>query len=319
METRMKKKFLLTLLLISSSNYCTKAVRGCHEFGFFAEFMWVLNHLEWCVQNKVEPVIYWDSQSAYYSNEGYNNSKNVWEYYFEPVSSLSYAEGDHIHRDWFYDKNFNTMWWYARYVSEMSSLSEAEKPRCIQVESHDYLSSTFEAQRLDATGLEHPYKKSFRKYIKECLIDKFVHIKPNVQGLVDDFWHKNMAGKKTIGIHLRGRHLWGEVLPVPTHYLLKEANKYSALGYQFFIATDQKDLLSEAKKGLDGKVIFYDFPRADETTSPFKPGQLSPEQGLEVLIEALLLSKCDHFIHTLSQLSTTVLYFNPELDHTFIY
>lgn len=48
-------------------------------------------------------------------------------------------------------------------------------------------------------------------------------------------------------------------------------------------------------------------------------GQLTLRDAEQVLIEAILLSKCDHFIHTPSQLSTAVLYFNPELSHTLIY
>ena len=58
-----------------------------------------------------------------------------------------------------------------------------------------------------------------------------------------------MVNKKTIGIHLRGNFIQQEVPGTHISGILEQANKYAALGYQFFIATDGR-LLEEAEKYL---------------------------------------------------------------------
>ena len=74
-----------------------KLVCGCNGYGFFAEFLWTLNYLDFCLAKDLTPVVYWDGRFAYHSNEGYNGNTNAWEYYFEPVSFAQYEEGDYIH------------------------------------------------------------------------------------------------------------------------------------------------------------------------------------------------------------------------------
>lgn len=89
--------FMLLFAFFVSTNCHEKYVIGCEHAGLFSNFFYTLNHLAWCdhLKNKT-PVIYWDNHSAYFMPEGYNGSLNVWEYYFEPVSSLAYEPGDFI-------------------------------------------------------------------------------------------------------------------------------------------------------------------------------------------------------------------------------
>ena len=93
-----------------------------------------------------------------------------------------------------------------------------------------------------------------------------------------------MLGKKTIGIHLRGKFVGNEVNHVPESYLFDKANEYAKLGYQCYIATDQQHLLDDAKSQLQGSVIYYDTIRYGKTTSPFAPQQLTPKHGEDILI-----------------------------------
>lgn len=43
------------------------------------------------------------------------------------------------------------------------------------------------------------------------------------------------------------------------------------------------------------------------------------EMGEDVLVETMLLSRCNHFVHTISNVSTAALFFNPDLEHTMMY
>ncbi|MBS0616503.1 MAG: hypothetical protein JSR58_08135 [Verrucomicrobia bacterium] len=308
---------LLGTLLISSiqaQELERKAVRGCQQFGFFAEFFWVLNHLQWCITTNQTPVIYWDSRFAYYSPQGYNGSTNAWEYYFEPVSKLSYQPGDPVHTPCFYNQNFSVIWWYSEYINNLGLLPPDERDAVKSVPLPKGL-----AGNAEYPVYKHLYDVSFRKYVKEELIDPFIRIKPSIRKKIDDFHSTHMKGKHIIGIHLRGNFVWGEVSVVPVETLCEEANKLASRHTIFYVATDQKPLLDQAIRLLKGTVIYYPCYRQETTTSPWLSGQWPPEMGEDVLIEAKLLSYCNHLVHTISNLSTAALYFNPRLSHTALY
>lgn len=311
---------------ITGDSNIIKAVRGGKKWGFFANFLQIINHLEWCMKNNFIPVIYWAQETAYYDPKGYNGSENVWEYYFQPVSNLSRDPYDFIHLELYYHSEFSVLWFYAQYIDNLWKLPNDTPIKIIQLLDHSYSSTSFDWQRPTiGAGIpvdknqKHLYDPAFRRLVKHEIIDKFIRLNPSIQEKINIFWTQCMQGKKTIGIHLRGNFLYNEILDVPARCLLDHANEIGSSEYQYFIATDQQPLLDEASKTLMGPVIYYPFERGLKTSSPSAAGQLTPKDGENVLIEALLLSRCDYLIHTLSQVSTSVLFFNPELPHTLIY
>lgn len=323
----------VTNILLLFSFFCfdtfaqEKCVRGAKPYGFFAEFLWTVNHLEYCLATDKKPVIYWGKEFAYYTPKGYNDSLNGWEYYFEPTCNETYNINDKLHTEDYYkrENNFSSLWWYVQYVDNIHLLPE-ENRNCFQPYKNnhaEYLSSKFNAQRKlqYPVGEYHLYDKLYRKWIHENILNKFVKIKENILSKILNFYADHMENdKKTIGIHLRGGHLRNEVFPVPISYILEQANKFAEQEeVQFFIATDQEPLLQEAINTLKGKVLYYPSQRFNKTTSPYPGVKLDPELGENILIEVMLLSLCDHLVHTISNVSTTALYFNPELEHTVLY
>lgn len=273
---------LMFFLVLSNFNINAenKFVIGCRKSeGFFAAFFSTLTHLFWCDRAGKTPVVYWDSESLYYQPEGYNGSLNVWEYYFEPVSKLKYEAGDSIRRSW---------------TDPTGYVLELIMPNCWNKNQ----------------------VKSYRQDVKR-LIDKYVKIKPSIQEKIDKFYKDNMKGKKTVGLHLRGTDKVAETRKIPTNVLIAEANKHSDC--QYLICTDEAALLEEAKKTLNGKVIYYDCFRSDDGTPVHKNDSKNyskAKAGEDVLIDAQLLARCDHFIHTYSCVSSAVLFFNPFLERT---
>lgn len=331
MDIQMKNKILIkAILIIACFTLCPKllsqemdsfypkqkqkkCVRGCLNWGLFAEFFWTLNHFQYCQANGLVPVVYWGDNFAYYSSKGFNGSGNCWEYYFEPVSKAKYKDGDPIRRELVYN-SFTTIWDYDQYVinipllppEEQSAMKPVPVPRGHRGGSYP-------------VGSQHLYDKSFRKYVKENLIDPYVKIKKSTQKKVDAFYKESMQGKRVVGIHLRGGFIWGEVGVVPLECICTEANLHADKDTIFLIATDQYPLIEKAKTLLNGPVIYYDCYRQETTTSPTGPAQLDPQLGEDVLVEVQLLARCDYFVHTISNVSTAVLYFNPNLQHTMMY
>lgn len=272
----MKKIIFFLILAVNITCDVNKFVIGCRPAGFFSNFLGTLINIRWAQKNNKIPVAYCKWHSPYYQAEGYNGATNVWEYYFEPISKLSFNNDDNVY------------WQY-------SSIDG------------------FEIPSLDPIS----YNKRFRK-IFNSIIKKYIRIKPNIKKKIDSFYKKNMQGKKNIGIHLRGTDKYTEVVPVDPTVILDKANKLAKKldsNCQFFIATDEENLLNLAKKNLKGKVIFCNSHRSQNGSPVWDVFNERAILGEEILIESQLLSKCDYFIHTISNVSMAVCYFNPNIKN----
>jgi len=256
--------------------------------GFFASFNIVLNHISWCQDNNKIPVVYWDYQSPYSSHYRHQkpNDDNVWESYFEPISNLAYEERDAVHN---HD------------LGEKYSLG--------------YLV-------LDSSRRNQAYQ----------LIQKYIKIKPHIQKKINHFYQQSMVGKKTIGIHLRGTDKGYEEPLVDPQEIVRKALALADSDTQFLIASDDQMLFNKMLFLLQGhKVIFYKCYRSingHPVHQPYNRSELvvntavnAPsyaQLGEDVLIEVSLLAKCDLLVHSLSNVSTAALYFNPTMQHILV-
>ena len=261
--------------------------------GFFSCFFAVLSNVAWCEKNNVRPVVCWGNKSLYYQKGAYRGTYEPWEYYFEPIAGITANEAKSLENKFIFSK-----YWAPDYskVPTTRTLSQA-------------------------------YGKTLRKdYRKEMhdIITRYVKIKPYITDKVDEFCNEHMLDKVTIGIHIRGTDKTKETRPVSVKQMCAAAITFAApfTDAQFFIATDDARKLEEAKKYLNEPIISYDSFRSING----KPIHIKNKGynhnrahlGEEVLIEALLLSRCNKFVHTRSNVSSAVLFFNPELENILI-
>ena len=154
--------------------------------------------------------------------------------------------------------------------------------------------------------------------VYDKLIKPFIRLNSIVQNKVDTFFNEHIKGKHTIGIHLRGTDKADELASIQED-ILKEAQKHAQPDSQFFIATDDNRLLDLAKKTLEGQVIYYDSHRSHNNHPLHLQGPYyQATVGEEVVIEAYLLSSCDIFIHTYSNVTTAVLFLNPTIKNKLV-
>jgi len=255
----------------------------------FAAICGTLNVLAWCEKNEKIPVVYWGPgstlQAPYHQAEGFNGVvENAWEYYFEPVSNEKYIPGDEITCNLF--------------VSGENLLPPSHK---------------------EAESWNH---RDLRKKIKPY-VDKYLKVKPEIQKKVDAFYENHIKGRKTIALHLRGTDKATETQPVALEDLCSIANEYAAKspGCQFFVCTDELSLLTRAQKILRGEVIAYDAYRSRDSNPlhlDHSHGQSRAQLGEDVIIEVLLMARCDLLLHTWSNVSLGVMYFNATLDSVLV-
>jgi hypothetical protein len=253
--------------------------------GLFSTFFSVLAHLTWCEKNDLTAYVYWGKDSNYYDKDSGQNTENVWEYYFEQLSDLDY-----------------------NIIKDSDNVDIRKSYGSIDGFSIPY-SENYELVLQD----------SFRKNMKR-IIDKYIKVKPHTMATVEEFYKENIAGKTTFGIHIRGTDKFKELAAVSIEKICEQANECAKglSNYQFFVATDQEALLTKAKQLLSGPVISYHSYRSIDGRAIHKktrPYHSKYMLGEEVLIEVLLLARCNKFIHTRSNVSTAVLFFNPDLEN----
>ena len=287
----MKKAKILSNLILIFTLYPNLAksagpkfvIGGRTDCGFFSNFLGVLNNLHWCEKTAQIPVVYWPKQGKYYDPNGCNGiiSDNIWDYYFYPVSNLTYSAQDPINFSYYPPDNF-----------------------CI-------------AAHPGAHWAHPPYPDKYWRNYMHDLIARYIKIKEPTLNKIENFYNNNIKGKRTVSIHIRGTDKFVEAPPIPLDQIFAVANKYAPC--QFFIATDEERILEEAKKMLKGRVIYYNSCRvarvAGVHNTPPCPGKTRAYLGEEALIDCILLSRCDLLIHTWSNFSIAALLFNPELEH----
>jgi hypothetical protein len=94
------RKFLIFFLFLSVNTFLQPTISPKYVIGFWPGGMGicltsVLNHLSYCEKCNLIPVVYW-YKGLYHNSGGFNGKQNEWEYYFNPVSYLSYAPHDTI-------------------------------------------------------------------------------------------------------------------------------------------------------------------------------------------------------------------------------
>ncbi len=297
------RKVLLFLVVVAGLFAEEKFVIGpTPGEGFFSSFLGVLNNIIWAEKNHKVPVVYWNEGCCYAKMDG----SNAWEYYFYPVSNLTYERGNALHS-------------------------------CLGVADGVTISHIFQSNRSY-------FDQTYRFVVKEIL-DRYIEVKPGISEEVDTFYEKNMKGKKTIGIHLRGtdkaggkrgQEIKNAEIKERKEKDLARNQKLSLLllgaaeriantfdeEVQFFIASDDESLLDLAKKKLRGALIYCNAHRSQDG-APVHTTKGGSERdaallGKEVLVDALLLSKCDFFIYSYSSVAIAVLTFNPTLPYEYL-
>lgn len=242
--------------------------------GMFASIFSVLHDVLWCEQNNKTPVVFWDDRSYYYNVYGFNGSKNVWEYYFQPVVPVNPRPSHIVPRPF----------WRAGRIFDQDLINQETRS------------------------------------LAQSLVDKYIKLNPMVQKKVDNFYQTFMAGKKTVGIHLRGTDKYIEAQLVSPEEIISVALETADKDAQFLIASDEKWRFDRMKQLLQDQnriVIFYDCYRSESGKSLHQQSSRSPRciLGEDVITEVTLLSKCDLLIHTMSCVSTGALYFNATLKN----
>ena len=267
--------------------------------GFFAYFLMAMQQIRFAISQGLIPFANFDEPYNYYLDS--TREEELWEKYFEPIGGVSKNE-------------------ILKKADEITFLSPEHQRRLGDI--YDAPPHSWSTETKDWWDHRH--------VIYGELIKKYVKVRPEISREVDRFYKEKMASKRVLGVHVRGTdRLVGEKFKKyfdksqgfsegkrPQDYF-PYVDKYLECypDCNIFIATDQKQFIKEFRDKYASRVIFTSASRSDSSEAVFVADRRSDKIGEEVLIDCLLLSRCDFLLSGLSAVSEAALYFNPALPN----
>lgn len=169
------------------------------------------------------------------------------------------------------------------------------------------------------------------------LIKKYIRPLPNIISRVDEFKRRHF-NRCMIGLHIRGAgktdggvsslrafHELTNGVPLKLYFDTVDSILQDMPCAHIFVCSDSSMVVNATRERFSGRVIAYPSTRSEfgemHKDHPQNAGQSFPRAklGADVLIEALLLSETDMFVHGISNVVNFVLCASPELKQTYIY
>jgi len=231
---------------------------------------------------------------------------NIWQYYFHPLSKYTIDDirkGDDV-----------------KYVKKYRRTNPFTPSYTWDYQSKPPKKNMF-----------YPSKES-RLFVNN-IIKKHVVVREYILKEVNDFFYQNMKGKVNLGVHIRPTTFTHDEVKYK-HYFryIDRVIKERAGNINLYLATDNpitidvfkkiyKDILLhiDIKRTFNTDVPDVNIDRYLTTSSESSSGVWGADDAKGALIDCLLLSKCNHLVSGSSNLSTAATYFNPELEHIFLY
>lgn len=160
-----------------------------------------------------------------------------------------------------------------------------------------------------------------RKYIK-FLIDKYIKIKPHIKEKINIIFENNFKSKKVLGVHVRqtdhGEH--GKLVPnhIYLNIIKQNINNFDLL----YVMADNYFIINELRAIYGDKLFFIeDIIRSKDNIklTILEEGKYDKYKlGEDILIETILLSKCQKVILTNSNIGNFVMANNQGLNYEYV-
>lgn len=304
------------------SSYKTLVVFS-RPVGLFSLVTQVLGQIALCRKEDTLPIVYFNSQCVYWSALGHNQARNVWEYYFEPISDRAIT--DVVDADGA-DLEQAEIWEFSqRQVAKGTPRTVAEE-RVGRLRVHDgvVVSNEFPVGVIDWNW----EMSSRRKQQLHRILEQYIRVKPAVAEKAAKFSAAHFEGN-VLGVHIRGHERSRERLVfapeghVGLEHYVSEIDAYLARhpSSSIFCATDSQDALNRLQERYESKLISYPATRLSTSDEHLglhlidRPEHNRAANGEDVVVECLLLTHCNHLLHGPSNVTLTARLMNPRLTH----
>jgi len=287
----MKASLRNTFIIMTDFNKTLRII-GRHA-GFFSNVLHMVDNLQYADRNGFKPGIDVDNDGRFpYSDK----RPNIWNHYFKPIND-GVEVGEVVTSNIF---------------STISPIIQSPFNTNLNdfVLGFDGRSMLWNFKQRNDLEMERFNRQEIGK-----IVEKYIHLSDDMESIVNDFHSKNFA-EKTLGIHVRGTDYQFHDFMSYVNAINKHKDNYDRI----YLATDNNETISRMRELYGDKICYYETQiRANnfvDTVVVFdgrliKNDQDKVKHGEDVLIEASLLSKCNHIICINSNVPLASLYLNP--------
>jgi hypothetical protein len=270
------------------------------NLGFCGHILYALNGVRIAEGRGWIPVVNFDDRIRnHFLDPAFGD--NIWDYYFEPVAGLTYADIRRLIERGIVRR------------SQLFSLGGGDLKR-IHLFDPDRVAHFWSQSRpADAEGWMRQKRALGRR-----LTQTYIRVKPHILAKAATFAAARMDGAYVIGAHIRGTDFaYADATPLTDYFAAIDRMLATRPDARIFVATDQLQILAQIEARYPGRVFATDCTRSDNDVAPFQLPELSPYlRGEEMLIDCLLLARCNHLIKGAAAAGEVALYFNPDLECT---
>ena len=152
---------------------------------------------------------------------------------------------------------------------------------------------------------------------------KYFSVSSIIKDKVNMFYNNHMKNKKVLGIHVRGTDHYTDGLLLDSNYYMSKVDEELALNNydKILLCTDEAKKVEDFKNAYGDKLIYHnDSIRTNEKSGiHYGVGLQNPyKMGEDVIIESLLLSKCNFLLRGVSNVTNAAMIFNPYIDNRIV-
>jgi hypothetical protein len=165
------------------------------------------------------------------------------------------------------------------------------------------------------------YKFGWRwRRIYNRLFRRYIAVRPALLARAEAIHARNMAGHYRIGVHCRHPKHDSECLhrsPSLARYIAMTRSLLpSGHSWVVFLASDYEPAVAAFRAVFGERLVMQEGVRRASAPNAAQRHHIDPDpaiaSGEQVLIDALLLARCDAVVHVTSNLATAVGYMNPD-------
>lgn len=294
----MKYIFLFFVFNVFANEPVDLTIKSTLGAGYFAELQKVVAQLKYYENNLSRITVDWTDEFFPYKDDP---RENGWNLFFEPIHTKQLDNSTSI-------------------ITSQGPIHEVHDQKCIDhwVSYKNYL----------------PYRLNLNR-----IFNKFIKIKAEILNEAEQFYALKLKGYYVIGVHVRfsAAHAGENPKGTPTldDYVKEVKNLIIKNGkVKIFLASDSNYVIERFKKEFSSLLISWEGFRSQYDEEPHliysnpeywlshkaefhkkKPGFFG---GKSVLMDVLLLSKCNVLVHSTSNVADFATYLNPYIDSVYV-
>lgn len=266
------------------------------SFGMCSQLTVIMNRLNFADRLGMIPCIQWCESDLYQEKDPVQGTRNVFEYYFEPVCGIKDYQSD-IGRFVVYDNlddHYGFDWIHIPLVDRDYDYTEADLERYAQ------------------------------------LMNQYIRLRPEIEQQFREESRALFQDKKVLGVHGRGGDMklafLSHPLCVTSAEYIEETEKAmrETDAELIFLATDDNEILEAFRQHFRDRVVYYDdvirtsgrlhncLVEADRPLHRYK-------LGLEILRDVYTLASCDGLITGMSYVNCVVRFWKKSFHQEFAY